>query len=88
SAAGGDAAGDGAAGGSARPASLSPAARATYDGRPGHPVLLRRQLFAAVAELRGDSGARELLATVAVEPIPCDGPPPRDVDTPADLRGL
>jgi CTP:molybdopterin cytidylyltransferase MocA len=65
-----------------------PAARAVYRDGPGHPVLLRRELFAAVAELRGDAGARELLASVAVAPVPCDGDRPRDVDTPADLRGV
>jgi CTP:molybdopterin cytidylyltransferase MocA len=63
-----------------------PAARAVYRDGPGHPVLLRRELFAAVAELRGDAGARELLAAVTVAPVPFDGDRSRDVDTPADLR--
>lgn len=67
----------------------APAARALYaDGRPGHPVLLRRELFAAVGRLRGDSGARELLRSVEVEPVPCEGPAPRDVDRVEDLDAV
>jgi CTP:molybdopterin cytidylyltransferase MocA len=39
-------------------------ARAVYQGRPGHPVLIGRSWWAAAAELaRGDRGARELFAT-------------------------
>ena len=37
------------------------AVRATYDGRPGHPVLLERRLLDHVRELSGDTGARDLL---------------------------
>ena len=37
------------------------AVRATYDGAPGHPVLLERRLLDHVSELEGDAGARELL---------------------------
>ncbi|MDO8209064.1 nucleotidyltransferase family protein [Conexibacter sp. CPCC 206217] len=66
----------------------APAARATYDGRPGHPILLRRELFPAIAELRGDSGARELLATVDVRAVECGTGTAVDVDTPEQLRGL
>lgn len=64
-----------------------PAARATYDGAPGHPVLLRRQLFDDVCRLRGDRGAGHLLSTVEVTHIEaahlCRG---LDVDSAADLR--
>ena len=46
-------------------------ARATYDGRPGHPVLLGRDHWAGVLEtLTGDEGARAYLSahpTTAVE---------------------
>lgn len=39
-------------------------ARAAYQGRPGHPVLIGRSWWAAAADLaRGDTGARELFAT-------------------------
>ena len=37
------------------------ASRATYDGQPGHPVLLGRELLARAGELRGDTGFRALL---------------------------
>ncbi len=65
---------------------LEPAgARATYDGRPGHPVVLGPVQISAVSRLRGDRGASELLR---------DGPriecsdvwSGRDVDTPEDLE--
>jgi molybdenum cofactor cytidylyltransferase/nicotine blue oxidoreductase len=39
-------------------------ARAVYQGRPGHPVLIGRSWWAAASGLaRGDKGARELFAT-------------------------
>jgi CTP:molybdopterin cytidylyltransferase MocA len=38
------------------------AVRAVYDGAPGHPVVLGSRVLAAVGELEGDAGARELLA--------------------------
>ena len=39
-------------------------ARAAYEGRPGHPVLIGRRWWASAAELaRGDQGARALFAT-------------------------
>jgi len=65
----------------------APAVRATFGGRPGHPVLLERALFPAVAELRGDTGARELLRAGVVE-VACDADAVLDVDTPADLVAL
>jgi len=49
------------------------AVRATYAGRPGHPVLLERPLLAEVAGLRGDEGARRLLASATVRLVSCDG---------------
>jgi CTP:molybdopterin cytidylyltransferase MocA len=48
------------------------AVRATYAGRPGHPVLLERSLFGAVSELRGDEGARSVLTKSAVRTVACD----------------
>lgn len=39
-------------------------ARAAYEGRPGHPVLIGRSWWAPAAGLaRGDTGARELFST-------------------------
>lgn len=67
------------------------AARATYDGRPGHPVLIKRSLFASIAELRGDHGARDLLERVGAQTLECGhlpGASARDVDTPADLDAI
>ncbi len=47
-------------------------ARATYDGRPGHPVLIGREHWPAlVAMSEGDVGARPYLAAHLVEGIEC-----------------
>ena len=65
------------------------AVRAGYDGVPGHPVLLKRRVLARVPELRGDTGARDLLAAARVRTWEaghlCD---PTDVDTPEALEAL
>lgn len=46
--------------------------RATYDGVPGHPVLLGHDHWAGVAgSAVGDRGARAYLAERAVEPVEC-----------------
>lgn len=62
-------------------------ARATYDGQPGHPVLLGRDHWAGVsAAAAGDRGARDYLDSHHVREIPCDDVATgRDVDTPEDL---
>ena len=59
-------------------------ARATYDGVPGHPVLLGRERWVAVAEqAHGDQGARDYLRTHDVELIECgDLASGDDVDQP------
>jgi molybdenum cofactor cytidylyltransferase len=64
-----------------------PAARATFGGRPGHPVLIKRTLFEGVRSLSGDHGARDLLAVAGVRELEC-GHLCRadDIDTPADLE--
>jgi CTP:molybdopterin cytidylyltransferase MocA len=50
-------------------ASLS---RATYDGRPGHPVCIGRDhLESIMVELTGDSGARDYLAEHGVSGVEC-----------------
>ncbi|HMJ32967.1 MAG TPA: nucleotidyltransferase family protein [Baekduia sp.] len=65
------------------------AVRATYAGVPGHPTLLESSTFAAVSALRGDAGARELLPSIRVQQVACDGlGRPDDADTPADLARL
>ncbi len=42
------------------------AVRTTYDGVPGHPVVLGRRVMDAIGKLRGDTGARDLLARFRV----------------------
>lgn len=64
-------------------------ARATYDGVPGHPVLIGRDHWRGVAEVAdGDTGARPYLARNRVTDVPCadiaDG---ADADRPEDLPG-
>jgi CTP:molybdopterin cytidylyltransferase MocA len=59
------------------------AARATYGGAPGHPVVLRSALLARAGELRGDAGFRD----VAMTEVECgDLADPRDIDTQQDLE--
>ena len=71
-------------------ASGAPLARAVFDGRPGHPVLIARDHWTpAAATLLGDRGARAYLDAHGVVDVECgdlyDG---HDVDTPAaDLGG-
>ncbi len=63
------------------------AVRASYGGRPGHPVLLERVLFEHVGRLRGDRGARALLDGAAVCVVACDGlGNDGDIDTAEQLR--
>lgn len=63
-------------------------ARASYDGRPGHPVLLGRHHWAGVIEsVRGDVGARDYLATNRAVSVECgDLATGRDTDTLGDLE--
>jgi nicotine blue oxidoreductase len=72
-------------------AGASPAAIATYDGRRGHPVLLSRSIWPAVAELAvGDVAAKAWLGAHPdqVLEVDCTGlGDPRDVDTPDQLAG-
>jgi CTP:molybdopterin cytidylyltransferase MocA len=62
-------------------------ARATYQGRPGHPVLIGREHWAGVmASAQGDRGARAYLDSHAVHDVPCDDlATGRDLDRPEDL---
>jgi CTP:molybdopterin cytidylyltransferase MocA len=58
-------------------------ARASYDGRPGHPVLLGRAHWAAVqASATGDRGARDYLDAAGARAVECgDLATGRDVDS-------
>ncbi|GHB44098.1 hypothetical protein GCM10008112_11330 [Flexivirga endophytica] len=70
----------------ARPDTSSVLARATYDGVPGHPVLLGRDHWDGVlAGATGDRGARDYLRAHRPEFIECgDLATGRDVDRPDD----
>lgn len=59
-------------------------ARATYDGRPGHPVVLGRDHWPGVVDTAvGDQGARAYLAAREVTAVECgDLATGRDVDSP------
>ena len=64
-----------------------PGTRATYAGRPGHPVVLGPVQMRAIARLHGDHGARDVLQggpTVECGRLSAR----RDVDTPEDLEAI
>lgn len=65
-------------------------ARATYAGRPGHPVLLGREHWSAIAEtLVGDRGAAAYLTSNGVELVECgDLATGHDIDTPEALAAV
>lgn len=71
----------------ADPVTTGSLARASYQGEPGHPVLLGRDHWAGVVEAAtGDRGARDYLAAHEVRLVECgDLATGRDVDTPGDL---
>jgi CTP:molybdopterin cytidylyltransferase MocA len=65
------------------------AARAVYDGAPGHPVALRPALRAPILRLRGDAGAGRLLADAGAREVECSGlADGADVDSSDDLDAL
>jgi len=63
--------------------------RAAYRDGPG-PALLSREIYAEAGHLRGDVGARVLMASHPdwVEEVAIDAEVPRDVDTPEDLDAI
>jgi nicotine blue oxidoreductase len=65
-------------------------ARASFDGVPGHPVVIGRAHWAGVVDsATGDVGARDYLRTHHVLDVPCaDVAVGTDVDRPADLARL
>ena len=67
-------------------ASDAPILRATTeDGTPGQPVCFDRSLFAELAALTGDRGAREVIARHGFEAVPLPGRAALvDLDTPED----
>lgn len=62
-----------------------PLRAASQQGLPGHPVILPRRLFASIAELTGDQGARSLLEGERVPLVALPGQRAiTDLDTPED----
>jgi CTP:molybdopterin cytidylyltransferase MocA len=55
---------------------------------PGHPVVLARDAWAAMDALRGEEGARAVLAAHSdwLFEVPIAGAPPRDIDDDRDYR--
>jgi CTP:molybdopterin cytidylyltransferase MocA len=65
------------------------AARAQYHDRAGHPVALHRRVWPkVVAEVEGDTGARDVLGRLQVAHVLVPGSSPPDIDTPEDLTRL
>jgi molybdenum cofactor cytidylyltransferase len=64
------------------------AAAPAFRGRRGHPVLLRKDLFPLLGQLRGDRGAGGLLGTLGEGLLQVEVPDEgvlRDIDRPEDL---
>jgi CTP:molybdopterin cytidylyltransferase MocA len=67
----------------------APAVRASYEGRPGHPVLLERSVLGRLRDVPGDRAARNVLLSIDMHEVPCDDiRAAAGVDTPAALLGL
>jgi CTP:molybdopterin cytidylyltransferase MocA len=67
-----------------------PAVTATYGGRPGHPKLFDRRLLPDLLRLTGDTGARDLLASIGDDGVHRvevgDLGSDADIDVEADLE--
>ena len=63
--------------------------RATYWGRPGHPVLIERRLFGSLTAAPPDARPSVLLSEAGIEAVECgDLGDPADVDAPEQLAKL
>jgi molybdenum cofactor cytidylyltransferase len=64
--------------------------RPSYEGVPGHPVVISRFCFDAFSRLQGDTGARALLDAggFRLRELNLTGPPPVDIDTREDYEAL
>ena len=61
--------------------------RAAYRGRHGHPVVFKRELFAALRNADPAVGAKAVVRTASVEEVDTDDPGvAEDIDTPDDYR--
>jgi len=64
--------------------------RAMYGGKPGHPVLLEREIWSEALDSGSDEGARSWIAANADRVLEADlpFPLPAEVDTPEDYQRL
>ncbi len=65
-----------------------PVWRPCYRNVPGHPVLVGRDVWPLIVDLKGDVGLRTLLLNYPDSLISMNMDPPRDVDTIDDLEHL
>ena len=73
----------------ARALDQHPVAFAQHTGRRGHPVGFAAELYSELAQLRGDEGARRLVARYPAHAVEVDDPGVLvDIDTTADLRAV
>jgi molybdenum cofactor cytidylyltransferase len=74
----------------ARARTAQPVAAPVYRGTQGTPVLFAAEVFAELAALDGDAGARAVVQRrpERVAWVPIDAPMPPDVDTPEDYARL
>ena len=71
------------------PVSPAPILRAAYQGRHGHPVIFKREVFDALRAADPRLGAKAVLRAVHVEDVAVDDPAVvEDVDTPSDYEKL
>ncbi len=68
----------------------APLAVCRYDDARGHPIAFARDVFAELADLRGDKAVWKLLDRRAddVADVPVSGCVPLDVDTPQDYQAV
>jgi CTP:molybdopterin cytidylyltransferase MocA len=70
-------------------ASTAPVLRAVHDGRHGHPVIFKRELFDALRRADPAAGAKAVVRAVEVEDVETGDPGVvEDVDTPEDYARL
>ena len=71
------------------PLSPAPILRAVYQGRHGHPVVFKREVFDALRRADPRAGAKAVLRAVRVEDVAVDDPAVvHDIDTPDDYEKL
>jgi molybdenum cofactor cytidylyltransferase len=67
-----------------------PVVQASYGGKPGHPTLFGRSVWAELEAVTGDEGARRIIASHPEwrSLVEIGGDPPDDVDTEDDYRRI